>query len=45
MLFIPVMAKLNLQQPSHDTSEIIPIYWFGAQETFIIIISDENSAA
>ncbi len=29
---------------SHDPSEIILISWFGAQETFlIIIINDENS--
>ncbi len=43
MLVIPVMAKLNLQHHlhssvSHDPSEIILICWFGAQETFHIII-------
>ncbi len=40
------MAKLNIQQlllqfsVSHDPSEIILICWFGAQEMFLIIISD-----
>ncbi len=44
MQFIPVTAKLNFQQSlrqssvSHDPSEIILICWFGAKETFIIII-------
>ncbi len=38
------MAKCNFQQPllqsvSYDPSEIIVISWFGAQETFIIIIT------
>ncbi len=34
MYFIPVMEKLNFQQPllqsllSHDPSEMILIYWF-----------------
>ncbi len=28
---------------SHDPSEIILIYWFAAQEIFIIIINVENS--
>ncbi len=42
--FIPVIAKLNFQQPllkspvSHDPSEIILICWFGAQETLPVII-------
>ncbi len=27
---------------SHDPSETILIYWFAAQETFLIIISVEN---
>ncbi len=41
MLFIPVMEKLNFQQPlqylvSHDPAEIIIICWFGAQKTFLI---------
>ncbi len=45
------MEKLNFQQPllqssvSHDPSEIILIYWFAAQGTFLIIINVENSAA
>ncbi len=30
---------------SHDASEIILIYWFAAQETFLNIISVENSCA
>ncbi len=30
---------------SHDPSEIISICWFTAQETTIIIINIENSAA
>ncbi len=30
---------------SHDPSEIIMIYWFAAQETFLIIINVENSYA
>ncbi len=30
---------------SHDPSEIIIIYWFGAQETFQININAENSCA
>ncbi len=30
---------------SHDSSEIILIYWFAAQETFIIILYVENSFA
>ncbi len=48
MEFIPVMAKLNFQQPllqsslPCDPSEIILICWFRAQETFIIIINVEN---
>ncbi len=48
MQFIPVMAMLNFQQPllqssvSHDPSEIILISWFGAKESFIIIINVEK---
>jgi len=40
MPFIPVMAKLNFQQPllqatvSHDPSEIILICWFDAQNIY-----------
>ncbi len=42
---------MNFQQPlllslvSHDPSEIILICWFGAQETFTIIVNVENSYA
>ncbi len=42
------MPKLKFQQPllpslvSHDPSEIILICWFGAEETFLIIIDVEN---
>jgi len=41
MLFIPVMqswilASLLQSSVSHDPSEIILIWWFGAQETFLI---------
>ncbi len=49
MQSIPVMSKLNFQQSllqssvSHDSSEIILISWFGASETFPIILSAENS--
>ncbi len=45
------MEKLDFQQlllhssVSHDPSEIILICWFGAQETFHIIINVENSCA
>ncbi len=35
-------AKLTFQQ-SRDPSEIILIYWFAAQETFLSIINVENS--
>ncbi len=44
--FIPVIAKLNFQQPSvsHDPSEIILICWVNAQESFLIIVNAENSA-
>ncbi len=51
MQLIPVMAKLNIQQPllkssvSHDPSEIILICLFGAQERFLIIFSVESSCA
>ncbi len=42
MSFIPVMTRLNFQQPLlessvlNDPSEIILICWFGAQETSIL---------
>jgi len=38
-------ASLLQSSVSHDPSEIILIWWFAAQETFIIIINFENSAA
>ncbi len=39
-------SKLNFQSSvSHDSSEIIIICWFAAQETFLIIINVENSCA
>ncbi len=43
-LLIFFRNKLLLQSPvSHDPSEIILICWFAAQDTFLIIISIENS--
>jgi len=30
---------------SHDPSEIILLFWIGPQETFLIIINEENSCA
>ncbi len=30
-------------QKWHDSSEIIVLCWFGAQETFVIVINVENS--
>ncbi len=38
-------ASLLQSSVSHDPSEIILIYWFASQETFIIIISVNNSYA
>ncbi len=44
MFFIPVMVKLNFQQSlllssvSHDPSEIILIWWFGALETLLSML-------
>ncbi len=48
--FIPVIkaefsASLLQSSVSHDPSEIILIYWFAAQKTFLIIINVENSCA
>ncbi len=48
--FIPLIkavfsASLLQSSVSHDPSEIILIYWFPAQETFLIIINVENSCA
>ncbi len=43
------MAKLNFQQPllqssvSHDSTEIILICWFRAEETFLLIINVEKT--
>ncbi len=43
------MTKLNFQQTllqssaSHDSSEIILIWWFDAQEAVLAIINIENS--
>ncbi len=50
MLFISVIkvefsASLLQSSVSHDPSEIILIYWFAAQETFLIIINLEKSGA
>ncbi len=38
-------ASLLQSSVSHDSSEIILICWFAAPETFLIIISVENSCA
>jgi len=38
-------ASLLQSSESHDPSEIILIWWFAAQETFIIIINAELSCA
>jgi len=38
-------ASLLQSSVSHDPSEITLIWWFDAQETFLIIISVENSRA
>jgi len=51
--FIPVIAKLNFQQPFlkchmifsktfYNPSEIIFIWWFDVQETFLVVINTEN---
>ncbi len=40
MQFIPVITSV-----SHDPSEIIPICWFAAQETFLIINVKNSCAA
>jgi len=42
--FIPVIKASLLQSSvSHDPSEIIKIWWFAAQETFLININVENN--
>ncbi len=38
-------ASLLESSVSHDPPEIILIYWFDAQWTFLIIINIENSCA
>ncbi len=43
LLFIPVI--ITPVSVSHDPSEINLIYWFGVQETFLIIINFKNSCA
>ncbi len=40
MYFIHMITWL-----SHDPSEIILVFWFGAQETFIIIIVNVENPA
>ncbi len=37
-----ISASLLQLSVSHDPSEIILIYWFGAQETFLIIIAENR---
>jgi len=38
-------ASLLQSSVAHDPSEITLIWWFAAQETFLIIINVENSCA
>ncbi len=38
-------ASLLQASMSHDPSEIIIIYWFATQETYLMIINVENSCA
>ncbi len=41
MQFIPVIFKAEFSTSllqSHDPSEIIQTFWFGAQKTFLLII-------
>ncbi len=50
MLFIPILAKLNFQQPlqssvSCDPLKMILICWFVAPEVFIIIIYYTESSS
>ncbi len=42
---VEISESLLQSSVSHDPSEIIIIYWFAAQETFLIIINVENSCA
>ncbi len=37
-----MLIYFKMSSVSHDPSEIILIYWFAAQETFLIIITVEN---
>jgi len=32
-------TSINVKTVSHDPSEIVWICWFGAQETFLIVLS------
>ncbi len=41
-IYIYIYIYLLHYSVSHDSSEIILIYWFVAQETFSIIINVEN---
>ncbi len=45
MQVIPVISKLNFlrrySSESHDPSEIILIFWFADQKTFIIMLKTE----
>jgi len=47
MWLIPAVFSASLLQSSvsHDPSEITLMWWFDAQETFLIIIYVENSCA
>ncbi len=45
MIKAELSASLLQSSVSHDASEIILIYWFATQETFLIIINVENSSA
>ncbi len=40
-----VKQPLLQSSVSHDPSKMVLIYWFAAQETFLIIINVENSRA
>ncbi len=50
IVFLYIFCNLNFRQQllqssvSHDPSEIILIFWFAAQETFIIIVNVKNSS-
>jgi len=40
-----LVSNNSLQSVSHNPLEIIVICWFGAQETFLLIINVENICA